>query len=108
MSGIRYARSGEASVVFREFEGEGDHELVVVTGATMPMEAWIEDRVGQRFLEGLRQIGRVVVFDRRGIGLSDPLAADVNMLRVAWSEDLEAVIDAAGLATPCGDRAQHG
>ncbi len=100
MSGIRYARSGEASVVYREFEGIGDRELVVVTGATMPMEAWIDDRVGRRFLEGLRRLGRVVLFDRRGIGLSDPLDSRTDMLRVAWSHDLEAVIDAAGLHAP--------
>jgi class 3 adenylate cyclase len=42
----------------------------------------------------------VAVFDRRGIGLSDPLDRDVTMLRVAWSDDLEAVIDAAGMSAP--------
>jgi class 3 adenylate cyclase len=100
MSGLRYARSGEASVVFRVFEGAGDRDLVVLTGATMPMDAWLDDRVGRRLLDGLCRLGRVAVFDRRGIGLSDPLDRDETELRIGWSHDLEAVIDAAEMAAP--------
>jgi class 3 adenylate cyclase len=100
MSGLRYTRSGDASVVFRSFDGAAGRDLVVITGATMPMDAWLDDRVGQRMLDGLRRVGRVVVFDRRGIGLSDPLDRAVTMLRACWSEDLLAVIDAAEMSTP--------
>ena len=100
MTEIRYAHSGDTSIVYREFEGVGERDLVVITGATMPMEAWIDDRVGRRFLDGLRRLGRVVVFDRRGIGLSDPFGADTEMLRSTWGQDLEAVIDAARMPKP--------
>ena len=48
--------------------------------------------------DGLRTLGRVIVFDRRGIGLSDPITDWERTIPEQWTEDLVAVVDAAGAA----------
>ena len=64
------------------------------------MEAMFEDPVGVRFLDGLAGLGRLMVFDRRGIGLSDH-PGDVDLAYEArWSDDIEAVVAAAQVARP--------
>ena len=45
--------------------GSGKHDVVLVMGGTVSMEALFEDPVGVRLLEGLASLGRLVVFDRR-------------------------------------------
>lgn len=53
--------------------------------------------MGRQILEGLRAVGSVVVFDRRGIGLSDPLP-DGIWAQECWAHDLIAVIEATASA----------
>jgi class 3 adenylate cyclase len=64
------------------------------------MDALFEDPVAVRLLEGLVVLGRLVLFDRRGIGLSDPPADLVGPVTAQWCEDLEAVVGAAELVRP--------
>ncbi len=66
----------------------------------MPMDALFEDPVALRFLEGLAHLGRMVMFDRSGIGLSDPPSeSDVSGLAL-WAEDLAAIMEAADVSEP--------
>lgn len=51
------------------------HDIVMVSGGMFPMEVFDQERGFARLLDGLKSMGRVVVFDRRGIGLSDPIFA---------------------------------
>ena len=99
---IQYARSGEHHIAFRELVGDGDggHEVVMVNDAFFPMESLGDDPVMARLLEGLAGLGRLVMFDRRGIALSDPLTDWDTPLREQWAEDLAAVIEAAGCDRP--------
>jgi class 3 adenylate cyclase/pimeloyl-ACP methyl ester carboxylesterase len=53
-----------------------------------------------RFLEGLRGIGRVVIFDRRGIGLSDPIVDWERPILEQWADDLATVVEASGVRDP--------
>ena len=100
-SETRYARSSGAHVAYRLLgAGDGERDVVLVTGGTMPMDALFEDPVAVRFLEGLAQCGRLVVFDRRGIGLSDPPADSGRLTAERWCDDLEAVIATAQLERP--------
>ncbi|MBK5289854.1 MAG: adenylate/guanylate cyclase domain-containing protein [Acidimicrobiia bacterium] len=100
MDEISYARVGDAHVAYCVSGMPGAVDVVVVSGALFPLEMLLEDRVTARFLDGLRSLGRLVVFDRRGVGLSDPLTDFSRGTQEQWAEDLLAVIDAAGLDRP--------
>lgn len=100
MDEISYARAGETHIAYRVFGAPGGIDVVVVSGALFPFEMLAEDRVAARFVDGLRSLGRVVVFDRRGVGLSDPLTDWSRSTQEQWAEDLIAVIETARLVRP--------
>lgn len=99
---IRYAKAGDHHIAFRELMGDDDRggEIVMVNGAFFPMESLPEDPVAARLLDGLAGLGRLIVFDRRGIALSDPVSDWDTSLLEQWAEDLAAVIDAAECHQP--------
>src|SRR5688500_6496540 len=97
MAGIRYADSNGVSIAYREL-GDGPLELVFVTGFVGHIELAFEYPATRRFFERLASFSRLVVYDKRGQGLSDrpdhPPTFEESM------DDLRAVIDAAGLSRP--------
>ena len=99
---IRYARVGDMHVGYRLITGprDGERDLVLVTSGTASMEAYFEDPITTRLLDGLSQLGRLLVFDRRGIGLSDPPPESDDSGLAAWREDVEAVVAAAQAPKP--------
>ena len=99
---IAYAKVGEHHIAFREYVGDGavDQEIVMVNGAFFPMESLPEDPIAHRLLEGLAALGRLIVFDRRGIALSDPVTDWDTPLPEQWADDLAAVVDAAECRRP--------
>jgi class 3 adenylate cyclase len=64
------------------------------------MDALEADRIGARLVEGLASLGRVVLYDRRGIGLSDPIIDWSRALVEQWADDLAAVVDQACAKPP--------
>ena len=64
------------------------------------MEFLERDRVGARLLHGLATIGRLVLFDRRGIGLSDPITDWTRPLVDQWAEDLATIVETACTGAP--------
>ncbi len=89
----RYAKSGETHIAYQVF-GEGELDLVLVPGFTTHVELIWEHELTARFQEGLASFARVITFDRRGSGLSDPvLGAPTLEQRM---DDVRAVMDAAG------------
>jgi len=99
-SDVRYAHVGEAHVAYRVIAGDAHsgHEVVLLLGGTASMEALFEDPVCVRFVDGLARLGRLVLFDRRGIGLSDPPEHAESSYETRWSDDIEAVLAAAKVA----------
>jgi class 3 adenylate cyclase len=89
----KYALSGDVHVAYQVF-GDGDLDLVMVNGFTTHVELVWEHEPARRFLEGLASFARVINFDRRGSGLSDPVA-DAPTLEQRM-DDVRAVMDAAG------------
>jgi pimeloyl-ACP methyl ester carboxylesterase len=89
----RYARSGAVHVAYQEFGG-GDLDIVLVPGFVTHVELIWESEPSARFLEALSSFARVINFDRRGSGLSDPVA-DAPTLEERM-DDVRAVMDAAG------------
>jgi class 3 adenylate cyclase len=100
VSDIQYARAGGAHVAYRELGLPGHVDVVMVSGALFPFEMLAEDRTASRFMSGLASLGRLVVFDKRGIGLSDPVTDWERPLQDVWADDLLAVVAAAGLHQP--------
>ena len=99
MEGLQYAMAGDTHVAYRVLGG-GDRDLVMLSGGVFPIELLPEDHVAARLLDGLASLGRLVIFDRRGIGLSDPIVDWDRPLLDQWCDDLGAVIHAAGLDRP--------
>jgi class 3 adenylate cyclase len=100
VSDIAYAQANGTHVAYRVIGEPGRVDVVMVSGALFPLELLLEDRVASRFIAGLAALGRVVVFDKRGIGLSDPMTDWTRNAQEQWAEDLLAVVDAAGLNRP--------
>jgi class 3 adenylate cyclase len=74
--------------------GEGDLDLVLVNGYLGHVELVWDNEPATRFLEGLGSFARVINFDRRGSGLSDPVAEAPTLEQ--RMDDVRAVMDAAG------------
>jgi class 3 adenylate cyclase/pimeloyl-ACP methyl ester carboxylesterase len=101
-SEIRYAVTGDHHIAFRVLTGDvdGGHDIVMVNGGHFPMDSLEGDPLANRMVEGLAALGCLVMFDRRGIGLSDPIIDWDRSLVDQWAEDLAAVIDASGVERP--------
>jgi class 3 adenylate cyclase len=98
---VRYVISAGHHVAYRVLDGGADRDVVLFTpGGTVPMDFLERDRVGARLLEGLATIGRLILFDRRGIGLSDPITDWSIPLVEQWAHDLFAVVDAVCVCPP--------
>jgi pimeloyl-ACP methyl ester carboxylesterase len=87
----RYARDGDAHIAYTTL-GEGQTDIVVVLGWVLPMRAMFKHPKTRAALEGLAKIGRVILFDKRGTGLSDRVReVPIHEQRM---DDLRAVLDA--------------
>ncbi|HEX3480450.1 MAG TPA: alpha/beta fold hydrolase [Kofleriaceae bacterium] len=89
----RYARNGDIGLAYQVI-GRGAIDLVVVTGWLTHLEAGWQWPPLARFLRSLAALGRLIVFDARGTGMSDAGAGDT--LLEDRTADLRAVLDAAG------------
>jgi class 3 adenylate cyclase len=99
---VSYALADGAYLAYRVVDGSsgGANDVVLITAGTMPMDAYFDDPVASRLVEGLADLGRLVMFDRRGVGISDPPADGGPATVERWCEDLDAVIAAAGARRP--------
>ncbi len=89
----RYAQSGDTSVAY-QVVGDGPIDVVLVLGFATHVELQWELPAFGRFFERLKSFSRLILFDKRGTGLSDPVA-DVPTLEQRI-DDVRAVMDAAG------------
>jgi pimeloyl-ACP methyl ester carboxylesterase/class 3 adenylate cyclase len=89
----RYARSGEVNIAY-QVVGDGPMDLVFVPGFISHLDLqWADPRIA-RFFEKLASFSRLILFDKRGTGLSDPVAAPASL--EDRMDDVRAVMDAAG------------
>jgi class 3 adenylate cyclase/pimeloyl-ACP methyl ester carboxylesterase len=94
---IKYAHSGDSSIAF-QVVGDSDTDLVVVNGPASNLELiWQERSTADTFLQ-IASFTRLLLFDRRGTGLSDPLARPPTLEQ--QMDDLTAVIEAAEFERP--------
>ncbi len=90
----QYAQSGDTNIAYQVF-GDGPLDLVVTPGFVSHLDLnWTLPSFTQ-FAEQLASFARVIIFDKRGTGLSDPTQGAVRFdTRI---EDITAVMDAAGM-----------
>lgn len=91
----RYAKNGDVHIAFQTL-GNGPLDLVVVPEWVTHVEAAWEHPVTARFLRRLATFGRLIMFDKRGVGLSDPVSVNEVPSLETWRDDLGAVLDAVG------------
>lgn len=91
----RYARSGPVSIAY-QVVGDGPADLILVPGFVSHVEvAWEEPRLAH-FLSRLASFSRLIVFDKRGTGMSDPVSSPPSMEE--RMDDIRAVMDATASA----------
>jgi pimeloyl-ACP methyl ester carboxylesterase/class 3 adenylate cyclase len=88
----RYARSGDVSVAYQVL-GEGPFDLVWTPGAFTNVELIWDDPAEARFRRALASFARLIVFDKRGTGLSDRVGGIADL--ETRMDDIRAVMDAA-------------
>jgi class 3 adenylate cyclase len=93
MTEVAFARSGDVSIAYRVV-GDGPIDVVYVQGAYTHLDVYWEEPAFRRYCERLAEFSRLVLFDKRGMGMSDRVPGatplDVRM------DDIRAVMDAIG------------
>ena len=91
----QYAKSGRAHIAYQVL-GEGPRDLVLVHGWISHLELLWEQPAAARCLRRLASFSRLILFDKRGTGLSDPVPVDQLPTLEQRMDDVRAVMDAAG------------
>ena len=92
----RYAKAGDVHVAY-QVVGEGPPDLVLVSTWFSHVEARWDFPGFAYYLRRLASFSRVISFDKRGIGLSDPVPIDRLPFLEEWMSDVRAVMDAVGV-----------
>src|SRR5262245_60109494 len=93
----RYAQNGDVNIAYQVI-GEGPLDLVLALGFATHIEVQWELPAYAHFMERLSTFARVIVFDKRGMGLSD--RPSVLTTFEEQLDDLRAVLDATGAERP--------
>ncbi len=88
----RYARCGDVSIAYQVF-GDGPHDLVIVPGYVWHIEQLWNHPGYHRMMRGLTDFARVINYDKRGTGMSDPVSSSPSLDE--RMDDIVAVLDAA-------------
>jgi class 3 adenylate cyclase/alpha-beta hydrolase superfamily lysophospholipase len=89
----QYTKSGDVHIAYQVL-GDGPFDLVFVPGLVNHLDLMWEDPRASRFFNGLASFCRLILFDKRGTGLSD---RDVGNAGIEERmDDVRAVMDAAG------------
>jgi pimeloyl-ACP methyl ester carboxylesterase len=89
---VRYTRSGDVEIAYQVL-GSGSVDLVFVMGWLTNLETYWEEPSYRRFMQRLAGFTRLMLFDKRGMGLSDRTTIGTLEERM---DDVRAVMDAVG------------
>jgi pimeloyl-ACP methyl ester carboxylesterase len=89
----RYASSADLNIAY-QVTGDGPRDLVYVPGWISNVEVMWEDPRMARFLERLGSFSRLIVFDKRGTGMSDRVSSESLPTLEERMDDVRAVMDA--------------
>ena len=93
MTEVRFVRSGDVDVAYRVV-GDGPVDLVYAQGAYTHLEIEWELPQFRRYCERLAEFTRLVLFDKRGMGMSDRVPGATTLEE--RMDDIRAVLDAVG------------
>jgi class 3 adenylate cyclase len=91
----RYARRGGLHLAYQVL-GEGPPDLLLLDQWFSHMEAQWDVPPMAEFRERLASFGRLIMYDKRGSGLSDPIPTSQLPTIEEWMDDVPVVLDAAG------------
>ena len=91
----RYAKSGDVNIAY-QVVGDGPFDLVYVPGWVSNIDLLWEKPKPARFLERLASFSRLILFDKRGTGMSDRVSNDRLPTLEQRMDDVRAVLDAVG------------
>jgi pimeloyl-ACP methyl ester carboxylesterase len=91
----RYAKSGDVNIAY-QVVGSGPIDLVYVPGWVSNVELIWEKPKPAGFLERLASFSRLILFDKRGTGMSDRVSNDRLPTLEERMDDVRAVLDAVG------------
>jgi pimeloyl-ACP methyl ester carboxylesterase/class 3 adenylate cyclase len=92
----RYARTADGVHIAYQVVGDGPVDMVFVMGWVTNLEVMWEEPDFARFLERLARSSRLILFDKRGVGLSDRVPTDRLPDLETRMDDVRAVMDAVG------------
>jgi len=92
---VKYAKSGDVHLAYRIF-GDGPRDIVLIPGTLSHVELSWDRSSAKHLLERLTAFARVIVFDKRGQGLSDRVFAAAENTLEERITDIRAVMEAAG------------
>lgn len=98
MPKTRYAKSDDVNIAYQVI-GDGPRDVLHVPGFVSNVEVMWEDPGLTRFLERVASFSRLIIFDKRGTGLSDPVSVDDLPSLEVRMDDVRAVMDAVGSAS---------
>ncbi len=92
----QYAKGPDEVNIAYQVVGEGPLDLVFVMGWVSHLESFWREPSFARFLARLASFSRLILFDKRGTGLSDPVPVSALPTLEQRMIDVQAVLDAAG------------
>ena len=93
MTEVRFARSGDVHVAYR-IVGDGPVDLVYAQGVLTHLDMYWEGPAFRRYCERLGEFTRLILFDKRGMGMSDRVPGATTLEE--RMDDIRAIMDAAG------------
>ena len=91
----RYARSGDLNIAY-QVVGHGPFDVVYVPGWISNIELMWEEPAHARLLGRVASFSRLILFDKRGTGMSDSVPLERLPTLEERMDDVRAVMDAAG------------
>ena len=93
---MSYAKSDDGAHIAYQVVGDGPLDLLFIPWWWNHLESQWDDPLISHFLDRLARFARLIVFDMRGVGLSDPVSLHDPPTLERWMGDAKAVLDAAG------------
>ena len=91
----RYVSTRQGDIAYQVL-GDGPIDLLLCSGTGSHLDMYWELPAAARFFRGLASFSRLIMFDPRGIGLSDPAPYSALSTWEDWTEDIRTVLDAVG------------
>jgi class 3 adenylate cyclase len=95
----KYARTGNLHIAY-QVVGDGPFDLVFLPDWVNHVEVQWEEPRHERFLKSLASFSRLILFNPRGVGASDPVPVDQTPTAEQWMDDLRTVMDTVGADRP--------